>query len=144
VALFEIRDLAKVYSMGEVEVHALRNVNLTLDEGHFVVLLGPDPKNLRGNESRFSGALSRYASYRRGASLEVGLSVTALAIGAPPAHAVDSDTVDDRNVTLGDRGFSRCRLPPVLSSAQEFVRTIGCVTLLGLAELLESAEHDVQ
>jgi putative ABC transport system ATP-binding protein len=39
--LFEIRDLAKVYRMGEVEVHALRNVNLTLDEGQFVVLLGP-------------------------------------------------------------------------------------------------------
>jgi putative ABC transport system ATP-binding protein len=40
-ALFDIRDLAKVYSMGEVEVHALRNVTLTLDEGKFVVLLGP-------------------------------------------------------------------------------------------------------
>jgi putative ABC transport system ATP-binding protein len=39
--LFQIRDLAKVYNMGEVEVHALRNVNLTLDEGQFVVLLGP-------------------------------------------------------------------------------------------------------
>jgi putative ABC transport system ATP-binding protein len=39
--LFEIRDLAKVYSMGEVEVHALRNVSLTLEEGQFVVLLGP-------------------------------------------------------------------------------------------------------
>ena len=39
--LFDIRDLAKVYSMGEVEVHALRQVSLTLDEGQFVVLLGP-------------------------------------------------------------------------------------------------------
>ena len=39
--LFDIRDLAKVYDMGEVEVHALRQVNLTLDEGEFVVLLGP-------------------------------------------------------------------------------------------------------
>ena len=39
--LFEIRDLAKVYGMGEVEVHALRNVNLTLNEAEFVVLLGP-------------------------------------------------------------------------------------------------------
>ena len=39
--LFDIRDLAKIYSMGEVEVHALRRVNLTLDEGQFVVLLGP-------------------------------------------------------------------------------------------------------
>jgi putative ABC transport system ATP-binding protein len=41
MSLFVIRDLAKVYRMGEVEVHALRNVNLTLDEGQFVVLLGP-------------------------------------------------------------------------------------------------------
>jgi putative ABC transport system ATP-binding protein len=40
-ALFEIRDLAKVYGMGDVEVHALRAVNLTLNEGEFVVLLGP-------------------------------------------------------------------------------------------------------
>ncbi|HZM60945.1 MAG TPA: ABC transporter ATP-binding protein [Vicinamibacterales bacterium] len=39
--LFHIRDLAKVYHMGEVEVHALRQVNLRLDEGQFVVLLGP-------------------------------------------------------------------------------------------------------
>ena len=39
--LFDIRELAKVYGMGEVEVHALRHVNLTLNEGEFVVLLGP-------------------------------------------------------------------------------------------------------
>jgi putative ABC transport system ATP-binding protein len=39
--LFQIRELAKVYGMGEVEVHALRQVSLTLDEGQFVVLLGP-------------------------------------------------------------------------------------------------------
>ena len=39
--LFHIRDLAKIYRMGEVEVHALRQVSLVLDEGTFVVLLGP-------------------------------------------------------------------------------------------------------
>ena len=39
--LFDIRHLAKIYRMGEVEVHALRQINLTLDEGTFVVLLGP-------------------------------------------------------------------------------------------------------
>ena len=39
--LFTITDLAKVYHMGEVEVHALKQVNLQLDEGQFVVLLGP-------------------------------------------------------------------------------------------------------
>jgi putative ABC transport system ATP-binding protein len=39
--LFHIRDLTKVYRMGEVEVHALRQVTLVLAERQFVVLLGP-------------------------------------------------------------------------------------------------------
>jgi putative ABC transport system ATP-binding protein len=39
--LFDIHDLAKVYRMGEVEVHALRHVSLALDEGTFVCMLGP-------------------------------------------------------------------------------------------------------
>ena len=39
--LFDIRELTKVYRMGEVEVHALREVSLALPEGEFVVLLGP-------------------------------------------------------------------------------------------------------
>ena len=39
--LFTIRDLTKTYGMGEVEVQALRNVNLALNESEFVVLLGP-------------------------------------------------------------------------------------------------------
>ena len=41
MTVFEVRDLAKVYQMGEVEVHALKQVNLELYESQFVVLLGP-------------------------------------------------------------------------------------------------------
>ncbi|MFB3855145.1 MAG: ABC transporter ATP-binding protein [Vicinamibacterales bacterium] len=37
---FEVRGLTKVYHMGEVEVHALRRIDLTLDAGAFTVLLG--------------------------------------------------------------------------------------------------------
>jgi putative ABC transport system ATP-binding protein len=39
--VFDVRDLGKVYHMGEVEVHALRQVSLVLHESHFIVLLGP-------------------------------------------------------------------------------------------------------
>ncbi|CAN5469800.1 ABC transporter ATP-binding protein [soil metagenome] len=39
--IFAARDLTKVYHMGEVDVHALRGVDLDLFEGEFAVLLGP-------------------------------------------------------------------------------------------------------
>jgi putative ABC transport system ATP-binding protein len=39
-AVFRARNVAKVYEMGEVEVHALRSVDLDLYAGEFMVLLG--------------------------------------------------------------------------------------------------------
>jgi putative ABC transport system ATP-binding protein len=39
--VFEARGITKVYHMGEVEVHALRGVDLELAESEFIVLLGP-------------------------------------------------------------------------------------------------------
>ena len=39
--VFEAVGLSKVYRMGEVEVHALRDVTLQLSKGEFVVILGP-------------------------------------------------------------------------------------------------------
>jgi putative ABC transport system ATP-binding protein len=39
--VFQARGVTKVYGLGEVQVHALRGVDLDLFEGEFVVLLGP-------------------------------------------------------------------------------------------------------
>ncbi len=39
--VFEARGLTKVYNLGQVQVHALRGVDLALYQGELVVLLGP-------------------------------------------------------------------------------------------------------
>jgi putative ABC transport system ATP-binding protein len=39
--LFHVHNITKVYFMGDVEVHALRGVDLDLYEGEFIVVLGP-------------------------------------------------------------------------------------------------------
>ena len=41
VPVFVARRLCKTYAMGEIEVHALRDINLEIYESEFVVLLGP-------------------------------------------------------------------------------------------------------
>jgi putative ABC transport system ATP-binding protein len=40
-AVFHVHSISKVYRMGDVEVHALRGVDVDLFDGEFVVLLGP-------------------------------------------------------------------------------------------------------
>jgi putative ABC transport system ATP-binding protein len=41
VPLIELKDVRKVYDLGEVQVHALRETNLTIDHGEYVALIGP-------------------------------------------------------------------------------------------------------
>jgi putative ABC transport system ATP-binding protein len=41
MALIELRDVQRVYDLGEVEVFALRSVTLNIERGEFVALIGP-------------------------------------------------------------------------------------------------------
>jgi len=40
-SMIEIRDLKKTYRVGEIDVHALRGVNLTVERGDFLSVVGP-------------------------------------------------------------------------------------------------------
>ena len=62
VAVLRARGLSKVYVMGEVEVHALREIDVDIYEGEFIVLLGPSgsgksklPNILGGLDAASSG-----------------------------------------------------------------------------------------
>ena len=41
MALIEIRDVCKVYNLGEVKVDAIKNAQLTIEQGEYVALIGP-------------------------------------------------------------------------------------------------------
>jgi putative ABC transport system ATP-binding protein len=41
MSVIELQDVSRIYKIGEVETHALRGVNLTIEEGEFTAIVGP-------------------------------------------------------------------------------------------------------
>lgn len=65
--VFKVRNLTKVYKMGEVEVHALRGADLELFPGELVVFLGPSGSGKSTLLNILGGldtATSGFVSYR--------------------------------------------------------------------------------
>ncbi|HDO36317.1 MAG TPA: ABC transporter ATP-binding protein [Nitrospirae bacterium] len=41
MALIEVKEISKVYSLGDIDVNALSNVSTTIEKGEFVAIMGP-------------------------------------------------------------------------------------------------------
>ncbi len=59
--LIEVQDLKKVYQMGDIAVHALRGLNLGIDKGEFVAIMGPSGSG-KSSLMDILGCLSRPTS----------------------------------------------------------------------------------
>ena len=80
MALIELRDLSKVYDLGEVKVVALKGVTLDIAEGEFVALIGPSGSG-KSTLMNTLGCLDRptSGSYRLAGEQVAGLNPDQLA-----------------------------------------------------------------
>ncbi|MFO7663719.1 MAG: ABC transporter ATP-binding protein [Chloroflexota bacterium] len=83
-----IRDMTKVYQMGEHEVRALNGVSVEIHEGEFVAIMGPSGSG-KSTMMNMLGALDQPTS---GSYLLDGIDVSALS---------DNDLADIRNRKIG-------------------------------------------
>jgi putative ABC transport system ATP-binding protein len=78
--VFTARGLSKTYRMGEVKVHALVDVDLTIEQGEFIVLLGPSGSgkstllNILGGLDRPSSGVARFAEHDLSTATEAQLT----------------------------------------------------------------------
>lgn len=80
LAVFTAQGLRKIYQMGEIQVHALADVDLTIYRGEFIVLLGPSGSgkstllNILGGLDRPSSGVARFAEHDLTAATEAELT----------------------------------------------------------------------
>jgi putative ABC transport system ATP-binding protein len=87
-ALITIKDVTKIYQLGDYEVQALRGVSLEIDEGQFVAIMGPSGSG-KSTMMNVLGALDTPTS---GSYVLAGTDVSQLS---------DDDLADIRNRQIG-------------------------------------------
>jgi putative ABC transport system ATP-binding protein len=74
MALIDVRDIVKIYPLGEVPLTALSNVTLTVDKGEFIAIMGPSGSG----KSTFMNILGCLDKPTSGTYLLDGFDVSAL------------------------------------------------------------------
>lgn len=72
--LIEVRDLTKIYPMGDTELYALKGVNLTIARGEFLAIMGPSGSG----KSTFMNVIGCLDTPTAGSYLLDGIEVTEL------------------------------------------------------------------
>jgi putative ABC transport system ATP-binding protein len=86
--VIELRDICKVYQMGEVEVHALRGVSLMVNKGEIIAIMGPSGSG-KSTMMNIIGCLDQPTS---GSYLLEGQDVS---------HLHDDELASIRNLRIG-------------------------------------------
>jgi putative ABC transport system ATP-binding protein len=92
MALIELRNLCKIYDLGEVQIPALRGVSLDIAEGEFVALIGPSGSG----KSTLMNLLGCLDSPTRGSYRLAGQEVAAL----PPDELARTSALENVEVPL--------------------------------------------
>ncbi|MGN6135101.1 MAG: ABC transporter ATP-binding protein [Aureliella sp.] len=139
MSLIELKDISKVYRMGEVEVHALRSVTLSIDRGESVSLIGPSGSG-KSTLMNTLGCLDRPTS---GSYLLDGEEVVTMTRDqrARIRNREIGFVFQNFNLLSRTSAVENVELPllygPSLTARQRRQRAIEALTLVGLADRLD-------
>ena len=139
MSVIELQDVTRVYKIGEVETHALRGVNLTIEAGEFTAIVGPSGSG-KTTMLQLMGCLDRPTDGRLHIN---GQDVTQLN---------PSKRADLRKETIGFvfqffalipglTAYENVELPLLLSGTKKAVRRARANELLEAVGLSDRARH---
>ncbi len=138
-ALIEVIDLARTYHVGEVDVHALRGVSLSIAKGEFVAVMGPSGSG----KSTFMNLIGCLDQPDAGRYFLAGEDVSQL--GADQLSAVRNRQLgfvfQSFNLLPRASALENVELPLVYAGAPAAERHARALEKLGLVGLAERAHH---
>ena len=140
--LIELRDVHKVYRMGDVSVHALRGIDLEIEEGELTAIMGPSGSG-KSTLMNLLGCLDRPTSGRY------------LLAGTDVSRLNDNQLADIRNKRIGfvfqsynllprTTALANVEIPLVYSGAsRRRERAVAALEMVGLADRMHHKPNEL-